>query len=473
MPTLSILDLSNNSLTGHIPENFGSSPALEAFNVSYNKLEGSVPENGMLRTLNPNNLVGNDGLCGGILSSCDQNSAYSSRHESSHEKRIITGWIIGISSILAIGITILVARSLYVRWYTGGFCFRERFYKGSKGWPWRLMAFQRLGFTSSDILACIKETNVIGMGGTGVVYKAEVPHSNTVVAVKKLWRSGNDVEVGGGGGGDELVGEVNLLGRLRHRNIVRLLGFLYNDTDLMIVYEFMPNGNLGDALHCKQTVRQLVDWVSRYNIALGVAQGLAYLHHDCYPPVIHRDIKSNNILLDANLEARIADFGLAKMMVRKNETVSMVAGSYGYIAPEYGYALKVDEKIDVYSYGVVLFELLTGKRPLDEEFGESVDIVEWIRRKIRDNKSLEEALDQSVGNSRHVIEEMLLVLRIAVICTAKLPKERPSMRDVIMMLGEAKPRRKISGNNETSLAANNINNKEMSVFSTSPVSGLL
>ncbi|PNX95927.1 leucine-rich repeat receptor-like protein kinase pxl2-like protein, partial [Trifolium pratense] len=203
----------------------------------------------MLRTLNPNNLVGNDGLCGGILSSCDQNSAYSSRHESSHEKRIITGWIIGISSILAIGITILVARSLYVRWYTGGFCFRERFYKGSKGWPWRLMAFQRLGFTSSDILACIKETNVIGMGGTGVVYKAEVPHSNTVVAVKKLWRSGNDVEVGGGGGGDELVGEVNLLGRLRHRNIVRLLGFLYNDTDLMIVYEFMPNGNLGDALH--------------------------------------------------------------------------------------------------------------------------------------------------------------------------------------------------------------------------------
>ncbi|CAJ2632882.1 unnamed protein product [Trifolium pratense] len=473
MPTLAMLDLSNNSLTGHIPENFGSSPALEAFNVSFNKLEGSVPDNGMLRTINPNNLAGNDGLCGGILPSCDQNSAYSSRHGSSHEKHIITGWIIGISSILAIGITILVARSLYVRWYTGGFCFRERSYKGSKGWPWRLMAFQRLGFTSTDILACIKETNVIGMGGTGVVYKAEVTHSNTVVAVKKLWRSGNDVEVGGGRGSDELVGEVNLLGRLRHRNIVRLLGFLHNDTDLMIVYEFMPNGNLGDALHGKQAVRQLVDWVSRYNIALGVAQGLAYLHHDCYPPVIHRDIKSNNILLDANLEARIADFGLAKMMVRKNETVSMVAGSYGYIAPEYGYALKVDEKIDVYSFGVVLLELVTGKRPLDQEFGESVDIVEWIRRKIRENKSLEEALDPSVGNCRHVIEEMLLVLRIAVICTAKLPKERPSMRDVIMMLGEAKPRRKISGNNETCLAANNINNKEMSVFSTSPVSGLL
>ncbi|XP_027349080.1 MDIS1-interacting receptor like kinase 1-like [Abrus precatorius] len=461
MTTLAMLDLSNNSLTGQIPESFGLSPALEAFNVSYNKLEGSVPANGMLRTINPNDLVGNAGLCGGILPPCDQNSAYSLRHGSSHAKHIITGWIAGISSILVIGIAILVARSLYLRWYTNGFCFQERFYKGSKGWPWRLMAFQRLGFSSTDVLACIKETNVIGMGATGVVYKAEIPQSNTVVAVKKLWRSGNDIEVGSS---DDLVGEVNLLGRLRHRNIVRLLGFLYNDTDVMIVYEFMHNGNLGDALHGRQAARLLVDWVSRYNIALGVAQGLAYLHHDCHPPVIHRDIKSNNILLDANLEARIADFGLAKMMIRKNETVSMVAGSYGYIAPEYGYALKVDEKIDVYSYGVVLLELLTGKRPLDPDFGESVNIVEWIRRKIRDNKSLEAALDPIVGNCKHVLEEMLLVLRIAILCTAKLPKDRPTMRDVTMMLGEAKPRRKSSGNNETCAA----NNKDMSSFSTSP-----
>ncbi|KAJ7977169.1 Leucine-rich repeat receptor-like protein kinase [Quillaja saponaria] len=443
MPTLAIIDLSNNSLTGGVPENFGISPALEALNVSYNKLEGPVPANGVLRTINPNDLVGNAGLCGGVLPPCTRSSALTSKHGNFHTKHIVEGWIVGISSVLTVGIALLGARSLYKR----------------------LMQFQRLGFQSADILACIKESNVIGMGATGVVYKAEMPRSNTIVAVKKLWGSGTDIEAGNS---DDLIGEVNLLGRLRHRNIVRLLGYLHNDTDVMIVYEYMQNGNLGEALHGKQTGRLLVDWVSRYNIALGVAQGLSYLHHDCHPSIIHRDIKSNNILLDANLEARIADFGLARMMIRKNETVSMVAGSYGYIAPEYGYTLKVDEKIDIYSFGVVLLELVTGKRPLDPEFGESVDIAEWIRRKIRNSISLEEALDPNVGNCKHVQEEMLLVLRIAFLCTAKLPKDRPSMRDVITMLGEAKPRRKSSSNNEGVAA-----NREKPVFSTSPVNGLL
>ena len=157
MPTLAILDLANNTLSGHIPESFGMSPALETFNVSHNKLEGPVPENGMLRTINPNDLVGNAGLCGGVLPPCGQTSAYPLSHGSSRAKHILVGWIIGVSSILAIGVATLVARSLYMMRYTDGLFFPERFYKGRKVLPWRLMAFQRLDFTSSDILSCIKD----------------------------------------------------------------------------------------------------------------------------------------------------------------------------------------------------------------------------------------------------------------------------------------------------------------------------
>ncbi|KAL6516211.1 hypothetical protein OROGR_019516 [Orobanche gracilis] len=461
MPALAVLDLSNNSLTGGIPESFGNSPALEMLNVSYNGLEGPVPSNGMLRTINPNDLIGNPGLCGGLFPPCTRYSAYAHKHHGQHGENVVRGLIIGFLALFIFVIAVLGTRSLYKRWRDGS-CFEERFELGNGEWPWRLMAFQRLDFNTNDILACVNESNVIGMGATGTVYKAEIQRLNTTVAVKKLWRSISDPEMEGS---NYLVGEVNLLGRLRHRNIVRLLGFLRNDSNGMIVYEFMKNGNLGEALHEKKVGNLLVDWVSRYNIALGVAEGLAYLHHDCHPPVIHRDVKSNNILLDANLEARIADFGLAKMMSKKEETVSMVAGSYGYIAPEYGNTLKVDEKSDIYSYGVVLMELLTGKRPLDTEFGDSIDIVEWIRGKIRTKQPLEEALDPNVGITKHVQEEMLLVLRFAVLCTAKNPKDRPSMRDVLSMLGEAKPRRKSSTNNET--------NANKPVFSTPPVKGLL
>ncbi|RAL42208.1 hypothetical protein DM860_011991 [Cuscuta australis] len=411
MPSLAILDLSNNTLTGRIPYSLGNSPPLETLNVSFNNLDGinpnrNPPEHRILRTLSPR-------------------------------------WLIAISAFIALVLAGIGTRIAYKRWYKEGTCMEERIETGKGEWPWRLMAFQRIGFSSNDILACIKESNVIGTGATGAVYKAEMRWLNTTVAVKKLWRWTREIAETGssspGSGEGDLVGEVNVLGRLRHRNVVRLLGFLHNDREAMIVYEYMENGSLGEALHGK---RILLDWVSRYNIALGVAEGVTYLHHDCRPPIIHRDVKSNNILLNSNFEAKIADFGLAKFMLAKNETVSMVVGSYGYIAPEYGYTSKVDEKSDIYSYGVVLMELVTGKQPLEPEFGESVDIVEWVHMKIRENRSLEEAIDPNVGNNRHIREEMLLVLRIALLCTAKLPRERPYMRDVLTMLKEAKPRRK-------------------------------
>ncbi|KAL8215048.1 hypothetical protein R6Q57_004497 [Mikania cordata] len=464
MGTLAVLDLSDNSLTGGIPNNLGNSPALESLNISYNALQGPVPENGMLRTINPNDLAGNNGLCGSVLPPCTGTSS-----KPRHAKHMIAGWVIGMSVVISVLIIAVAGKALFCKLYRTGSCFEERFELGKTEWPWRLTAFQKLNFTGIDLLNCVKESNVIGTGATGVVYKAEIHRSNTVVAVKKLWIANSDVELGTTAG--DLVGEVNVLGKLRHRNIVRLLGFLHNDTNVMIVYEYMENGSLGEALHGHR--RLLGDWVLRYNVAIGVAQGLAYLHHDCRPPVIHRDVKPNNILLDGNLEARIADFGLARMMVKKNETVSTVAGSYGYIAPEYAYTLKVDEKSDVYSYGVVLMELISGKRPVDPEFENSVNIVEWVRRIIRENEPLTKVIDQTIGGCKHVEEEMLLVLRIALICTAKLSKDRPSMRDVISMLEEARPRRKGNNNANIDGLESMSDGKNRPVFNTSPAKDLL
>ncbi|AQL09540.1 MDIS1-interacting receptor like kinase 1 [Zea mays] len=487
MSTLSVLDLSSNSFTGVIPSNFGGSPALEMLNLAYNNLTGPVPTTGLLRTINPDDLAGNPGLCGGVLPPCGASALRASSSESyglrrSHVKHIAAGWAIGISVSIVACVVVFLGKQVYQRWYVNGRCCDEAVGEdGSGAWPWRLTAFQRLSFTSAEVLACIKEDNIVGMGGTGVVYRADMPRHHAVVAVKKLWRAAGcpdpeeaatadgrqDVEPGG-----EFAAEVKLLGRLRHRNVVRMLGYVSNNLDTMVLYEYMVNGSLWEALHGRGKGKMLVDWVSRYNVAVGVAAGLAYLHHDCRPPVIHRDIKSSNVLLDINMDAKIADFGLARVMARAEEPVpvSMVAGSYGYIAPECGCRLKVDQKSDIYSFGVVLMELLTGRRPVEPEYGESQDIVGWIRERLRSNSGVEELLDSGVGGRvDHVREEMLLVLRIAVLCTAKSPKDRPTMRDVVIMLGEAKPRRKSS----SATVAATVVNKDRPVFTTSPDSSYL
>jgi serine/threonine protein kinase len=202
----------------------------------------------------------------------------------------------------------------------------------------------------------------------------------------------------------------------------------------------MPNGSLDDILH--STKAGTLDWGTRFRIAFGAAQGLAYLHHDCLPQILHRDVKSSNILLDLDYEAHVADFGIAKTLsTTYSNYMSNVAGSRGYIAPEYGYTLKVSEKSDIYSFGVVLLELVTGKRPLEPKlYGENIDIVNWVYEKVESKQELYEVLDPNCSKDDH--NDMLLVLRIALLCTNMLPSNRPSMREVVMMLLEATPKPK-------------------------------
>nr|AMM42781.1 LRR-RLK [Vernicia fordii] len=177
-----------------------------------------------------------------------------------------------------------------------------------------------------------------------------------------------------------------------------------------------------------------LDWPKRFRIAVEAAQGLSYMHHDCLPPIIHRDVKSSNILLDSSFKAKIADFGLARLLVKKGEaTVSAVAGSFGYIAPEYAQTYRVNEKIDVYSFGVVLLELTTGK---EANFGdENSCLADWAWRYMNEGNPIVHALDKEIKNPSY-FDEMSIVFKLGVRCTSKLPSARPSMGEVLQILDQ-------------------------------------
>ncbi|KAL3610116.1 hypothetical protein D5086_001136, partial [Populus alba] len=405
LPAIADVDLSRNLLTGSIPSNFANCSTLESFNVSYNSLTGPIPASGTIfPNLHPSSFSGNLGLC----------------------------------AAFGIGLFLLVA---------GTRCFHanysRRYSDDREIGPWKLTAFQRLNFTADDVLECLSMSDkILGMGSTGTVYKAEMP-GGEIIAVKKLWgKHKENIRRRRG-----VLAEVEVLGNVRHRNIVRLLGCCSNRECTMLLYEYMPNGNLEDLLHGKNKGANLVaDWFTRYKIALGVAQGICYLHHDCDPVIVHRDLKPSNILLDGEMEARVADFGVAKL-IQSDESMSVIAGSYGYIAPEYAYTLQVDEKSDIYSYGVVLMEIISGKRSVDAEFGDGNSIVDWVRSKIKTKDGINDILDKNAGASiASVREEMMQMLRIALLCTSQNPADRPSMRDVVLMLQAAKPKRKLPGN---------------------------
>ncbi|XP_068649902.1 leucine-rich repeat receptor-like protein kinase TDR [Aristolochia californica] len=437
LPYITDIDLSHNFLTGTIPSAFDNCSNLENFNVSYNLLSGPIPSSGTIfPNLHPSAFSGNEGLCGAMLKQPCLSEASESEARIPRQAKKSAGAIVWImAGALGVGIFLVIA---------GSRCFHARYGRPyreeTESGPWKLTAFQRLNFTAENVLECLSMSDkIIGMGSTGTVYRAEMP-GGVDIAVKKLWGKHKETVRRRRG----VLAEVDVLGNVRHRNIVRLLGCCSNNDCTMLLYEYMPNGSLDDLLHGKIKGENLVaDWVTRYKIALGVAQGICYLHHDCDPVIVHRDLKPSNILLDAKMEARVADFGVAKL-IQTDESMSVVAGSYGYIAPEYAYTLQVDEKSDIYSFGVVLMEILSGKRSVDSEFGDGNSIVDWFRSKIKTKEGMAEVLDKNAGAScASVREEMMLVLRVALLCTSRNPPDRPSMRDVVSMLQEAMPKRKL------------------------------
>ncbi|GLJ30457.1 hypothetical protein SUGI_0602940 [Cryptomeria japonica] len=414
LSNLNLLDLSNNLLEGRIPRELGNL-TLSFLNVSANSLYGSVPDD-FNNLAYKQSFLGNLGLCGGgplRLPSCAQQKS-SEKHLSKILVAVVA--VGGILLLIAISFSYKTCRDLL----------KHKFGKGA----WKLTHFHKVEFDKSNIVKRLTEENVIGSGGTGKVYKVTLPN-HEIVAVKKIW---NDGRLQSQSQQDkQFLAEVEALGKIRHSNIVKLLCCISSSNSKLLVYEYMPNGSLYERLHGTQP-QALMDWPTRYKIAFGAAQGLSYMHHDYSPLLVHRDIKSNNILLDSQFNAHIADFGLARNLdkVGQEDVMSVFAGSYGYMAPEYAYTLKVNEKCDIYSFGVVLLELVTGKKPNAAEFGDGLDIVRWIRNQIHSTDGVQSVLDSRVAE--HYTEEMMSTLKVALLCTSTLPINRPSMREVVKML---------------------------------------
>ncbi|KAI3433118.1 Protein kinase domain-containing protein, partial [Psidium guajava] len=270
--------------------------------------------------------------------------------------------------------------------------------------------------------------NIIGEGGFGCVYKGWLPDGK-VVAVKQL-------KAGSGQGDREFRAEVEIISRVHHRHLVSLVGYSIAENQRLLIYEFVPNQTLEHHLHGKGL--PALEWTKRVKIALGSAKGLAYLHEDCHPKIIHRDIKSANILLDDAFEAQVADFGLAKLTNDANTHVSTrVMGTFGYLAPEYASSGKLTDRSDVFSFGVVLLELITGRRPVDatQPLGDE-SLVEWARPLLiqaLETGDLSEVVDPRLEKC-YVEGEMFRMIEAAAACIRHSAAKRPRMVQVVRAL---------------------------------------
>ncbi|ONM02332.1 ATP binding protein [Zea mays] len=449
---LTILDLSSNLLRGTIPASIGSLTHLRFLNLSTNFFSGEIPNVGVLGAFKSSSFVGNLELCGlsiqkacrgtlgfpAVLPHSDPLSSAGVSPISNNNKktsRFLNGVVIGSMSTLALAL-IAVLGFLWI-------CLLSR--KKSVGGNYvkmdkktvpdgaKLVTYQwNLPYSSSEIirrLELLDEEDVVGCGGFGTVYRM-VMDDGTSFAVKRIDLSRQSRD-------RTMEKELEFLGSIRHINLVTLRGYCrLLPAAKLLVYDFVELGSLDCYLHGDGQEDQPLNWNARMKIALGSARGLAYLHHDCSPGIVHRDIKASNILLDRSLEPRVSDFGLAKLLVDNAaaHVTTVVAGTFGYLAPEYLQNGHATEKSDVYSFGVLLLELVTGKRPTDSCFiKKGLNIVGWLNTLTGEHR-LEDIVDERCGDVE--VEAVEAILDIAAMCTDADPAQRPSMSAVLKMLEE-------------------------------------
>ncbi|XLR62782.1 uncharacterized protein [Arachis hypogaea] len=425
LKNLQWLNLSRNNLSGTIPSSFNGMSSLAFVNISYNQLDGPLPNNRAFLHASIESLKNNKALCGNVTGLVPCPSSPSGK---SHKVKSLV--LLLIFGVLALALCV-IGVSVYI------LCRKAR----KKEAPAREMQpEEQFSIWSHDgkmaFETIIKATNnfddkyLIGIGGQGSVYKAELPSG--MVAVKKLHME-SDAE-------DKLnwkafENEIKALTEIRHRNIIKLYGFCQHSRFFFLVYKYLEGGSLNHVLGDEKQATAF-DWERRVNVVKGVANALSYMHHGCKPPIVHRDISSKNILLDSEYEAHVSDFGTAKFLQPGSNWTTHAVVTYGYGAPELVQTMEVTEKCDVYSFGVLCFEILMGKHPADM----INSLLSPSTASITYNLLLVDVIDQRPPHpEKSVVGEIMLITKWALECLSQSPQFRPTMHQVSkeLMMGKS------------------------------------